>query len=234
MARCSSHAGRDHAGAFGTQASHLDQPPWRLLDHLQGGLTEMVHDPLGHLGADPLDQPRTEVTADPLDRRRQHGVVGLDLELAAILGMARPPAPQAQALPGLGPKQRPDHRQQVTGPVGGHPGHGVARLLVGVGDPLQHRVQGRRRRRPPLLHDGTLLPTPDHVATRPRPRRRALRSAGTRRWKGRWAAGWARQPHRAARPWSGRVSKPSPTACPPRGQHGQPARQRQASGQHAK
>ena len=49
--------GGDHPGAFGTKARHLDQPPWRLLDHLQGGLTEMVHDPLGHLGPDPLDQP---------------------------------------------------------------------------------------------------------------------------------------------------------------------------------
>jgi hypothetical protein len=113
----------------------------------------MLHDPLGHLGTDPLDQPRAEVAADPLHRRRQHRVIGLDLELAAVLGRTGPPAPQAQALPRLCPKQRPDHGQQVTGPVGGHPGHGVARLLVGVGDPLQHRVQGRRRRRPRLLHD---------------------------------------------------------------------------------
>ena len=49
--------GGDHAGAFGTQASHLDQPPWGLLDHLQGGLAEVLHDPLGHPGTDPLDQP---------------------------------------------------------------------------------------------------------------------------------------------------------------------------------
>ena len=128
--------GGDHPGAFGTKTGHLDQPPWRLLDHLQGGLAEMLHDPLGHLGSDPFDQPRAEVAADPLNRRRQHGVVGLDLELAAVLGMAGPAAPQPQALPGLGPQQRPDHRQQVTGTVGGHPGHGVAGLLIGVGDPL--------------------------------------------------------------------------------------------------
>jgi hypothetical protein len=146
--------GRDHRGALGPKAGHLDQPARLLLDHLQGGLAEVVDDPLGHLGADPLDQPRAEVAADPLDRRRQHGVVGLDLELAAILGVAGPAALQAQALPGLGPKQRPDHGQQVAGPVGGHPGHCVAGLLVGVGDPLQHRVQDRRRRRPRLLHGG--------------------------------------------------------------------------------
>src|SRR4029450_3944562 len=37
------------------------------------------------------------------------------------------------------------------------------RLLVGVGDPLQHRVQGRRRRRPRLLHGGTVASVPDRV-----------------------------------------------------------------------
>jgi hypothetical protein len=67
----------------------------RLLNHLQGGLAEVVHDPLGHLGADPFDQPRAEVAADSLDGRRQHGDVGLDLELAAVLGVAGPPSPQA-------------------------------------------------------------------------------------------------------------------------------------------
>src|SRR5215211_6693699 len=142
----------DHPGALGTKPRHLDQPPWGLLDHLEGGLAEMLDDPLGHLGADPLDQSRAEIAADPLNRRWQHGGVGLDLELAAVLGMAGPAAPQPQALPRLSPKQRPDHGQQITGPVGGHAGHGVARLFVGVGDPLQHRVQGRRRRLR-LLHE---------------------------------------------------------------------------------
>jgi hypothetical protein len=145
--------GGDHRGPLGPQTGHLDQPARLLLDQPQRVFAEMVHDPLGHLGPDPLDQPRTQIPANPLDGRRQHGGVGLDLELAAVLRMAGPAAPQPQALPGLGPQQRTDHRQQIGGPVGGHPGHGVAGLLVGVGDPLQHRLQGGRCR-PRLLHTG--------------------------------------------------------------------------------
>jgi hypothetical protein len=144
--------GRDHPGALGAKARHLDQPTRLLLDHLQGGLAEVVDDPLGHLRADPLDQPRAEVTADSLNGGGQHRLVHLNLELAAVLGMARPPALQPQALAGLRPKQRTDHGQQVAGPPGSYPGHGVARLLVGVGDPLQHPIQRGRRRRPRFLH----------------------------------------------------------------------------------
>jgi hypothetical protein len=160
--------GHDHRGPLGTQTRHLDQPARRLLDQPQRVLAEVVNDPLGHLGTDPPDQPRTQIPADPLDGRREHGGVGLDLELAAVLGMAGPAAPQPQALPGLGPEQRADHGQQVASPVGGHPGHRIARLLVGVGDPLKHRLQ-RGRRHPPLLHTGTVASVPDRVpAVRPR------------------------------------------------------------------
>jgi hypothetical protein len=101
--------GGDHRGAFGTKAGHLDQPPGVLLDHLQGGLAEVVDDPLGHLGPDPFDQPRAEVATDPLNGRRQHRGVGVDLELAAVLGMTGPAALQAQALPRLCPQQGADH-----------------------------------------------------------------------------------------------------------------------------
>jgi hypothetical protein len=97
--------GGDHLGALGAKARNLDQPTRCLLDHLQSGRAEVVHDPLGHLGADPFDQPRAEIAADPLDGRRQHSGVALDQELAAVLGVAGPAALQAQALPGLCPKQ---------------------------------------------------------------------------------------------------------------------------------
>jgi hypothetical protein len=96
----------------------------------------------------------------------------LGLELAAVLGMAGPPSPQAQALTGLGSQQRTDHGQQVTGTSGRHASDGVAGLLVGVGDPLQHRFQGRRWRRPRLLHARDCIartrPCPVH-ACGPRP-----------------------------------------------------------------
>jgi hypothetical protein len=84
--------GGDHGRPFGAKPRDLDQPFGVLLDHLQGGLAEVVDDPLGHLGTDPFDQPRTEVAADSLDGGRQHGLVGLDLELPAILWVAGPPS----------------------------------------------------------------------------------------------------------------------------------------------
>jgi hypothetical protein len=115
----------------------------------------VVHDPLGHPGPDSLDQPRAEVAADALDGRRKHRLVGLHLELAAVLGMAFPAAPQTQAFPGLRPKQRPDHRHKVSRPPRGHPGDGVAGLLVGVGDAFKHRVQRRGRDRS-HVHPGKL------------------------------------------------------------------------------
>jgi hypothetical protein len=49
--------GRNHAGTLRAKTSHLDQPPWRLLDHLHSGLAEVLHDPLGHLGPIPLINP---------------------------------------------------------------------------------------------------------------------------------------------------------------------------------
>jgi hypothetical protein len=47
----------DHRRALGAQPRHLHQPRWLLLDYVQRGLGELVHDPLSYHGADPLDQP---------------------------------------------------------------------------------------------------------------------------------------------------------------------------------
>ena len=153
MAFCSSQAAAISLVRLGPRPGHLDQPAWLLLDDLQGVQAEVVDDPLGDLRADALDQPGAEVAADALDGGRQHGGVGLDLELLAVLGMGGPAALHPQGLAGLGAQQRADDGEQVAGPVGGDPGDGVAGLLVGVRDPLQDRVQGRRWRRPRLLHE---------------------------------------------------------------------------------
>ena len=107
----------------------------------------MGHHPLGHHRPDPLDQPGAQVAADPLDRRRQHRRVGVHLELLAVFGMAAPAPGQPQAFADLGAQQRPDDRQQIRpGPLGRDPSDRVAGLLVGVGDPLQDRLQHRLAR----------------------------------------------------------------------------------------
>ena len=59
--------------------------------------------------------------------------------------MARPAALQAQALARLRAEQRPDDGQQVAAAAGGHAGDGIAGLLVGIGDPLEHGFQRGKR-----------------------------------------------------------------------------------------
>ena len=92
------------------------------------------------------------------------------------LRVRAPPAHQPQALPRLHPQQRTHHRQQIrTGAVGGHPGDRVAGLLVGVGDPLQHRVQHRPARTTPLAVPAPAArwsPAPSCQPARPRQVRR--------------------------------------------------------------
>ena len=135
----------DLLGPFRPQSVHLGQPAGLLFDDGQDVGAEMRHHPLGHHRADPLDQPGPQVGADALDRGRQHGRIGVDLELPAIGGVAAPASGQAQALPDLGAQQRPCHRQQIrAGPLGGHPGDGATGVLVDVGDPFQHRLQHRQ------------------------------------------------------------------------------------------
>jgi hypothetical protein len=88
--------GSDQPGALGTELGHFDQPLGLFLDHVQGGDTEVVDDPLGEPRSDPLDQPRAEVAADALHGGRQHGGVILDGELPAVLGVRSPASVQPQ------------------------------------------------------------------------------------------------------------------------------------------
>ena len=172
----------DHRGAFGPQARDLDQPLWLLLDHPQGVHAEVPDNPGGGPRPDPLDQTGAQVAFDALDGGRQHRGVRVDLELPSVAWVRAPPAHQPQALPRLDPEQRPHHRQQVrTTAVGGHPGDRVASLVVGVGDPLQHRVQHRPAATTPLRVPGRRPGAhPPHRASRhdrdQRPRGRHGRS----------------------------------------------------------
>ena len=174
MAFCSSHARPIIAVRFGPNPGTSTSRPGCLLDHPQRVHPEVPDDPAGGPRPDPLDQPRAEVPFDALDRGRQHRGERVDLELPPILGVRPPPADQPQALPRLHPQQRTHHRQQIrTGAVGGHPGDRVAGLLVGVGDPLQHRIQHRPARPTPLPRPGP--------ATRWSPAHRASRHARDQR-----------------------------------------------------
>ncbi|WP_328618748.1 hypothetical protein OHS18_13120 [Amycolatopsis sp. NBC_00355] len=75
----------------------LDQPLRVGLDNLENVDAEVLDRPVGHHRADAFDQPGAEVAVDALDRGRQHGGAGVDLELLAVFGVAAPPAFQSQA-----------------------------------------------------------------------------------------------------------------------------------------
>ena len=140
--------GGDQPGALRPEVGHLDEPLRCRLDHVEGGHPEVVHDLLGQLRADALDQPGAEVAQDALHRGGQHGGVVLDVELPAVLRVGAPPAAQPQRLAGLGAQQRPDHGDQVTPAAGIDLRDGVAVVFVGIGDPFQRRLQsGQRDRR---------------------------------------------------------------------------------------
>lgn len=133
--------GDDAGGAFRPEPRHFGQPVRLLLDDAKGVGAEVLDDAFREDRTNALNQAGAEVALDALDRGWQHRGVGLDLKLLAELGMAGPPADQAQAFPWLRAKQRAHDGDEVAAAVSGHPGDGVAGFLVDVRQPLENRLQ---------------------------------------------------------------------------------------------
>jgi hypothetical protein len=74
----------DEPGLLGPDTGHLDQALRLFLDDAQDICPEVSDHPLGHHRADALDQPRSQITLDPLNRRGQHRRIRPHLELTAI------------------------------------------------------------------------------------------------------------------------------------------------------
>src|SRR4051794_24382511 len=70
----------------------------------------------------------------------------VDLELAPVLGMTRPATLHAQALARLCAQEIAHHGQQVGVASGRDARHGVARLVVRVGDALKDAFEGGQRK----------------------------------------------------------------------------------------
>ena len=79
---------------FFPDAFHFSEALGLLVDDVEGFLAEPGDQALGHDRSDPLDEAGPQVFFDPQDARRNHGLVGLDLELVAVRGVGRPIAPE--------------------------------------------------------------------------------------------------------------------------------------------
>ena len=166
--------GGDPTGPDRADARHLGQAARVVVDDLEGGLAEGVHDPPGVDRADALDQAAAEVLLHALERGRQGRAVVGRLELPAVLGVVPPPAAGDDRLAGRQVGQRADHRDQPVvaarrlglrlGPLGREPRDGEAVLGVLVGDPLDDAAQLAERRRGGCIVAGGCLPS--HTTSR--------------------------------------------------------------------
>jgi hypothetical protein len=136
----------DDGGAVHAHAQDLAQAPRLLLDDAQGVQLEAAHDAPGGHRADALDQARAKVFFDAGGGGGQDGGVALDLELAAVAGVAGPAAMEAQVFAGADVQEVADHGHGIGAALGRELGHGVAILLVIVGDPFDGADQGFRHR----------------------------------------------------------------------------------------
>ena len=117
MAFCSAQAAVIFAVRLGPRPSTSISRAGSDLDDVHDVDAEVGDHPLGHHRADALDQARAQVPLDALGGGREHGGVGVHLELLAVLRVARPPAAQPQRLAHLRAEQRADHGDQLGPPV---------------------------------------------------------------------------------------------------------------------
>ena len=82
----------DARAALRAEARDLDEAAGLVVDDVHDVGAEVVDHPFGHDGADALDQAGSEVPSDALLCRREHGGVGVDVELAAVLHVRGPAA----------------------------------------------------------------------------------------------------------------------------------------------
>ncbi len=128
----------DGGRALRADARHAAQARGLLAEHAEGVGAELVDDLVGVHAADARDEAAAEVAADAVDGRGQLGSEGLDLELVAMLAVARPPAGDAQGLAALHAGQGADDGDLLVGVLAAEFGDRVVILLVEEDDALEH------------------------------------------------------------------------------------------------
>ncbi len=161
---CSSHAFGDQPHPLAPDAGHLLQSVGVPVDDFQRVQPEEIHDALGHLRPDPLDQPAAQILADPLDGGGKLHGVRFHVELLPVLRVRDPEAGKAQRLADVDTQHGADDRHLVALPLGNKARDGVAIFLVVVGQPLEGALKLVQR----FFFHASLLsarsPCPDYSA----------------------------------------------------------------------
>ena len=118
------------------QFGHLEEPVGIRVDNIQGRRAEMCDNTPGRDRPHPFDQPGSEVSLDPLQVRWVDLLVGLDLELTAVLGVVHPTSLDFNTLPFSEGSHGPHHGGALWLSFQGEPGDGVAIFRIVVGDAL--------------------------------------------------------------------------------------------------
>jgi hypothetical protein len=142
----------DAGAAFRAEAGDFDEAAGLVVDDVHDAGAEVADHPFGHDRADALDQAGSQVPADALLGGGQHGRVGLDIELPAVLEVGTPAAAQPERLADLRPKQRADRGDELgiradrpapRAPVRRDPRDRVPGLRIAERNPLKHPVKNR-------------------------------------------------------------------------------------------
>ena len=128
----------DGGGALRADARHAAQARRLLAEHAERVGPERVDDLVGIHPADARHEAAAEVPPDAVDGGGQLGGEGLDLELVAMLAVARPAAAQAQGLAALHAGQGADDGDLLVGVLAPEFGDRVVVLLVEKNDALEH------------------------------------------------------------------------------------------------
>ena len=157
----------DPQRTLGPDAGDLLETFGRLLDGIEHGRTERLHQLAGIDRADALDHAGAEIALDALQRGRRGGLEEGGLELQPVRAVVDPDARGLDELAGADRCCGADHGHQITLATRLDPQHAKAVLGVVEGHPLHQAAEclalGWRSR----AH-------PDKVGTEPTPGRKTL------------------------------------------------------------
>ena len=157
----------DALGPLGPDAGDLPQALGALLDDVEHGLAERLHQLAGVDRADALDHAGAEIALDALERGRRGGLQEGGLELQPVRAVVDPGARGLDELAGADRGRGADHGHQVALAAHLDPQHAEAVLGVVEGHPLDQAGQG-------LALSGRSRAHPDKIGTEPAPGRKAL------------------------------------------------------------
>ena len=120
---------------------HFPQPEDIGLNHSDRLCSELLHDPFCIFGANPFDQPRTQIFFNAKNSRRHRLFPGLCLKLSAIATVHFPVSVDQKHRTNIDIQKTADHRHQILIIFHRTLQNCIAVVRILVSDPLHHRTQ---------------------------------------------------------------------------------------------